>query len=486
METVEAEEVPKVDIGGEDTLEEFGKIISPKRVYKNLLVISIAWVLQFTAFQAMSNLQSSLNIEGNVGVVSLAILYAFLVVSSIFLPNPMISVLGLKWTIAISQVTYLLYVLANIYPIGGLMFPAAILVGLGAAPLWTSQSTYVTQIGNVYAHVKKIKADAKVAQFFGIFFMLFQTSQIWGNLISYFVLRTNRGFNSSNINYSLCGGQYTPGTVNLTSGQADVPQRTRNILIGIYVGACFLSILCIVLLLDQRKKPSAETLKQTMLDSVKLLKSTFVQVIKMDQLLLIPLTIWCGLEQSFINSQFTQGLVTCAYGIQNIGLVFICFGICDAVSSYASGKIVAFVNRRFLLMVAWCLSMIVLIVIITWTPTSSTFYTCFILVGIWGVADGIYLTQMYAFYGYVFKKNLAPGYSNYRLWESVGYVIAYAYTPYIKVLNSAVVLIVFVTLGLLGFAVVDVRYNFPSVWTKVTKLPAPTPIDETKPESKDS
>jgi hypothetical protein len=74
------------------------------RTYKNLLVLCMAFLLQFTAFSAIGNLQSSLNAEANVGVNSLSIIYAFLVFSSIFLPHPLIAILGLKWTIVISQV----------------------------------------------------------------------------------------------------------------------------------------------------------------------------------------------------------------------------------------------------------------------------------------------------------------------------------------------------------------------------------------------
>jgi hypothetical protein len=76
--------------------------------YKNLLVLCVAFLLQFTAFGAMGNLQSSLNTEANIGVNSLSIIYAFLIFSSIFLPHPLIAILGLKWTIVISQVPYVL------------------------------------------------------------------------------------------------------------------------------------------------------------------------------------------------------------------------------------------------------------------------------------------------------------------------------------------------------------------------------------------
>ena len=83
-----------------------GKKTLRRRTYRNLLVLCVAFLLQFTAFGAIGNLQSSLNTEANVGVNSLSIIYAFLIFSSIFLPHPFIAIFGLKWTIVISQIPY--------------------------------------------------------------------------------------------------------------------------------------------------------------------------------------------------------------------------------------------------------------------------------------------------------------------------------------------------------------------------------------------
>jgi len=74
------------------------------QTYKNLLVLSIAFLLQFTAYGGIDKLQSSLNTEANVGVNSLSIIYAFLIFSSIFLPHPFMSIFGLKWTVVICQI----------------------------------------------------------------------------------------------------------------------------------------------------------------------------------------------------------------------------------------------------------------------------------------------------------------------------------------------------------------------------------------------
>ena len=75
------------------------------RTYKNILAISVAFLLQFTAFNGMQNLQSSLNSDGNIGLNSSSIIYVCLILACIFLPHPLMSILGLKWTLVISQIS---------------------------------------------------------------------------------------------------------------------------------------------------------------------------------------------------------------------------------------------------------------------------------------------------------------------------------------------------------------------------------------------
>lgn len=50
---------------------------------------------------------------------------------------------------------------------------------------WSAKCTYLTQVGNRYAALIGDKSpEPSITKFFGFFFMMFQTSQIWGNLIS--------------------------------------------------------------------------------------------------------------------------------------------------------------------------------------------------------------------------------------------------------------------------------------------------------------
>ena len=97
--------------------------------------------------QGISNLQSSINCVEGLGVASLATIYATLVFSAIFVPSFVIRHLGLKWTLVASMSCYTIYMLANFYPEWWTLIPASVLVGLGAAPLWSAKCTYLTTIG---------------------------------------------------------------------------------------------------------------------------------------------------------------------------------------------------------------------------------------------------------------------------------------------------------------------------------------------------
>ena len=61
-------------------------------------------------------LQSSLNAEEGMGVASLSVIYASIIISSMFLPPIMIKNLGCKWTIVAGMACYVSYSFGNLYP----------------------------------------------------------------------------------------------------------------------------------------------------------------------------------------------------------------------------------------------------------------------------------------------------------------------------------------------------------------------------------
>lgn len=154
------------------------------RILKNVAAVSAAFMVQFTAFQGTANLQSSINAADGLGTVSLSSIYAALVVSCIFVPTFLIKRLTVKWTLCLSMMCYAPYIAAQFYPKFYTLVPAGVIVGLGAAPMWTSKATYLTQAGSVYAKLTDQAVDGIIVRFFGFFFLAWQTAELWGNLIS--------------------------------------------------------------------------------------------------------------------------------------------------------------------------------------------------------------------------------------------------------------------------------------------------------------
>lgn len=146
-----------------------------KRVWKNIILMSCIFLLNFISFGGLMALQSSLHIDQGMGVICTSLLYFFLVLSCLFLPKPLIFWLGHKWVVTLSLIGYILWMFANGYGVWGTMIPASIIVGICGAPLWTAQCSYFTELGKQYAAITNQDESGVIALFFGVFFMFFQS-----------------------------------------------------------------------------------------------------------------------------------------------------------------------------------------------------------------------------------------------------------------------------------------------------------------------
>ena len=73
-----------------------------------------------------------------------------MILSSCFIPSIMMNCVNVKWTLVICNLTYSVYIGAQFYPQFYTLIPTAIILGIGAAPLWSAQGTYITQVLQVY------------------------------------------------------------------------------------------------------------------------------------------------------------------------------------------------------------------------------------------------------------------------------------------------------------------------------------------------
>ncbi|KAJ4439082.1 hypothetical protein ANN_15039 [Periplaneta americana] len=62
-------------------------------------------------------------------------------------------------------------------------------------------------------------------------------------------------------------------------------------------------------------------------------------------------------------------------------------------------------------------------------------------------------------YGTLFRRNKEAAFSNYRLWESAGFVIAYAYSTHLCARMKLYVMLAVLVLGVAGYIVVEILHK---------------------------
>ncbi|KAG1702353.1 UNC93-like protein [Nymphon striatum] len=449
-------------------LSEKDKRLAKFKIIKNLLVVSFGFLLLFTAFNSTSNLQSSINIINGLGTASLSVINAALVVSCMFVPPYMIARLGCKYTLAISMLMFSSYFAANFYAHWYTLMPTSVILGLGAAPLFASQCTYLTEIANQYAVLVGETSESVVVKFFGVFFMFFQSGQIWGNLISAYVLKPNQ--NTSDIDndpdiLALCGINFcnvdSEKRGEKTNKNLDRPSDSKiYMLFGIYLGCALLAALFIFIMLDQLKRSGEkeEGIKDgNSKPTLKLMFETFRHLKNPQQILIIPLSIYSGVEQGFFRNDFTRAYISCAWGIHNIGIVMICFGICNAASSFAYGHIVRVFTRFPIFIFGALLHAMMVVILFLWSPNPEEKALFYVIAGLWGAGDAVWQTQLNSLYGVLFAKNEEAAFSNYRLWESIGFIMASAYHNYFCMRVKLYILVSFLVAGMIGYAIIEIQ-----------------------------
>lgn len=437
-----------------------------RRISRNVVVLSLAFMLHFTAFQGAGNLQSSVNADAGLGTASLATIYASLIVSNIFLPVVVIKWLGCKWAVAASFVAYMPYIAAQFHAEFYTLIPAALFVGFGGGPLWCAKCTYLSVVAEAYQEADPTDgpaADVLTVRFFGIFFMIFQFCQVWGNLISSTVFSLGSGA-PSNLTGDLgdvCGANYLPPAAGAGTAAARPPDDKIYIVAAAYL-ACMLSACLLVAIGVDSLSRYREGERQgsgTGLSGFNLLAITLKLLKERDQLLMLPIIIFLGFEQAFIGADFTASYVTCAWGVENIGWVMICYGACNSLSALAASWLVKATGRLPVVCAAAALHAGLLAALLAWRPHAEDRAVYFVLSGVWGACDGVWLAQINAFCGILFPSREEAAYSNFRLWESVGYIVSYAYSAYLVTWVKIAILYVVLALGMAGYVTVELLFR---------------------------
>lgn len=277
--------------------------ISKWRFYRNTAIIGTSYFLYFTGFWSLSNFQSTMNNEGGMGVDSQAVIY-LCSMASCFFPELVIEKYGTKTTYVVTLLLSLPYIAANFKLRWDTLMATSVLYGLVSGPYNAAVCCYNDEMSSRYAALTGQDIENIEAAFFGLFMFFNEFTQVVGNIIAYFALVQGRPLPPHNFSAdSKCGIHFDP-TDNSTNTNLEPPSdKDRYILIGTYlllgVVAVLLSLLADPLRNDVKEVKGCRLVSQKIMSAVKHLKNPH-------QLLLLPITIFLGIESAFYSADLTE------------------------------------------------------------------------------------------------------------------------------------------------------------------------------------
>ncbi|KAJ8538370.1 hypothetical protein K7X08_014910 [Anisodus acutangulus] len=257
------------------------------------------------------NLESTINTEGNLGTISLGILYLSFMLCSIF-ASLVVRKLGSKNALILGITGYWLFVAANLMPNWYTMVPASLYLGFAASIIWVGQGTYLTSTAHSHANDHSLNEAVIIGKFNGVFWGMFALHQFVGNLITLALMRDGEGGSTS-------------GT---------------TVLFLVFV--CTITLGAILMCFLSKRTGKEETgLQDSSASFVSSVATLFKSIITLLQdirmLLVIPLTAYSGLQQAFVWAEFTKYIVKPTMGESGVGGAMAVYGFFDAICSLVAG-----------------------------------------------------------------------------------------------------------------------------------------------------
>lgn len=373
--------------------------------------------------------------------------------------------------------------LAQLFPHPSTVYPASALFGFSAAPLWVAQGEFTNTLALDYAKQYQLDQVASIAWFNGIFFGIFEATQVVGNGISSIVFHVSAKDEQT----------------------GDPAKSTVKLLFIVFIALVTAAITLVAFALKRvhrmngvtqddeisrdsftssfgpvppsAKRASEEDLSSEeptlgRLSSQKLLAGTsfakarvstcggkFERFTEAARLMtqprmasLIPILIANGLARVFIFSDFTELVVKPKLGEDDIGFVMMTFGFTDAVSSFVFGKVSGSSRSTLILLLGTFLHLVCLGFAAYGSFDTFTQVKIYTLCSLWGVADGAWYTMIPAHLGVKFVDEPEAAFSVKTLWEAAAAATLLEVTD-LHLETKATAVLGFVLLGTLGFVV---------------------------------
>lgn len=431
----------------------------------NVVILGVGFLFIFTAFTTCGNIEQTVvktlenaTFTGS-GYHSLGIIYGVFSFANL-IASTVVTVIGAKITMFLSGLLYSGYIAVFIIPTTWAFYLTSVLIGIGAALLWTAQGHFL--VANSEA--------STINRNTGMFWGLLQCSMLFGNLYIYFAW----------------------------NGHTEISDGSRRTLFLALLVASVLGTLSFLVL---RKVPHEEEMlsdeegqsllptrtmykrrANTAMQDTKSELKTILQLIKTKTILLLsPCMAYSGLELSFYSGVYGTCIgATAQFGAAAKGLIGIS-GIVVGIGEIVGGGFFGLMckNNRFRRTSVVFLGMVVHFVAFYLiflnipddapvafqtntltspylTPSVSIALLCSFLLGL---GDSCFNTQLYSILGHVYAEQSSPAFAIFKFIQSIFAAVAFFYSGYLLLMWQLLLMVILGFAGTLCFFVAERMQN---------------------------
>ncbi|XP_068583979.1 UNC93-like protein MFSD11 [Cebidichthys violaceus] len=443
----------------------YNNTMADRRTF-NVVILGVGFLFIFTAFTTCGNIEQTVvkslrndTFSGS-GYHSLGIIYGVFSFANLLAPA-VVAVIGPKMTMFLSGLLYSGYIAVFIIPSTWSFYLTSVLIGIGAAMLWTAQGHFLVE----NSEASTINRNT------GMFWALLQCSMLFGNLYIYLDWngRTEISDGSRKTIFLSLLVSSVLGTLSFLVLRKS---RHEEELLSEEEGQSLLSTRVIY-------KHRANTAMQDAKSEFK----TILQLLKTKTILLLsPCMAYSGLELSFYSGVYGTCLgATTQFGDSAKGLIGIS-GIVLGVGEIVGGGLFGLLckNNRFRRTSVVFLGMVVHFVAVyliflnipddapvvfdTTTqikpflaPSVSIALLCSFLLGL---GDSCFNTQLYSILGCVYAEHSTPAFAIFKFIQSVFAAVAFFYSGYLLLKWQLLLMVVLGFTGTLCFFTVERTQSF--------------------------
>ncbi|XP_076046770.1 UNC93-like protein MFSD11 isoform X2 [Oratosquilla oratoria] len=412
----------------------------------SVLILGLSFMFVFTSFQTQGNMQQvvieSIKAENEdfrgSGYISLAVIYAVFATTNWLAPS-VLSFIGPKGCMIVGGVTYGIFIAGFLWPQTWLLYLTSVLVGAGAALIWTGQGNYLTLMSD----------ESTISRNSGIFWAMLQSSLLFGNLFVYYQFQ----------------------------GQDIIGYHTRLVVFSVLTVVAVIGVLIMLFLPKPGSSNSGRT--DNLGGPYQALKSSFALFKTRDMLLLSVTFFYTGIELSFFS-----GVYSATISFTNrfpdskklVGLSGICIG-CGEILGGAVFGIFGKKTNKFgrdpIVLLGYLIHIICFYLIFINLPSTAplgdtldpsylpqgqpseviALFCSFLL----GLGDACYNTQIYSILGSIYADQSGPAFALFKFTQSFSAAACFFYSSVLELNWHLLIMVIFSTLGTLTFCSVEWR-----------------------------